>query len=45
MGVDWEGHREHYVEGDFLLPYKLDDTEKTGCIVFLRVRAHADLFK
>ena len=45
LGGDWEGHRECHVGGDFLLAYKLDDTEKTGCIVFVRAGTHADLFE
>jgi len=45
LGGDWEGHRECHVGGDFLLAYKLDDTGRTGCIVFVRAGTHTDLFE
>jgi mRNA interferase YafQ len=41
---EWEGHRECYVGGDFLLAYKLDDSGKTGLVVFVRAGTHAKLF-
>jgi mRNA interferase YafQ len=40
----WQGHRECHVGGDFLLAYKIDDSTKTGVIVFVRAGTHADLF-
>jgi mRNA interferase YafQ len=42
---EWEGHRECHIGGDFLLAYKIDDSEKTGLIVFVRAGTHAELFK
>ncbi len=41
---DWEGHRECHIGGDFLLAYKVDDSGKTGMIVFVRAGTHAELF-
>ena len=40
----WEGHRECHIGGDFLLTYKLDDSGKTGLVVFVRAGTHAELF-
>jgi mRNA interferase YafQ len=40
----WEGHRECHIGGDFLLAYKLDDTAKTGLVIFVRTGTHAELF-
>lgn len=33
---DWVGHRECHVGGDFLLIYTLDDSGKSGLVVFVR---------
>ena len=41
----WQGHRECHIGGDFLLTYKLDDSEKTGLIIFVRTGTHAELFE
>lgn len=41
---DWLGHRECHVGGDFLLIYRLDDSGKTGLIVFVRSGTHSELF-
>jgi mRNA interferase YafQ len=41
---EWEGHRECHVGGDFLLACKLDDSGKTGLVVFVRAGTHAELF-
>jgi mRNA interferase YafQ len=41
---EWDGHRECHIRGDFLLTYKVDDSGKTGQIVFVRTGTHADLF-
>ncbi|MGE0279525.1 MAG: type II toxin-antitoxin system YafQ family toxin [Rhizobiaceae bacterium] len=41
---DWVGHRECHIGGDFLLAYKLDDSGKTGLVVFVRAGTHAELF-
>jgi mRNA interferase YafQ len=41
---DWVGHRECHIGGDFLLAYKLDDSSKTGAVVFVRAGTHAELF-
>ena len=42
---DWDGHRECHIGGDFLLTYKVDDSGRTGTIVFVRAGSHAELFK
>ena len=43
---DWRGHRECHVGGDFLLIYKIDDTDgKSGTAVFVRAGTHAELFR
>jgi len=41
---DWQGHRECHIGGDFLLAYKVDDSGKTGVVVFVRAGTHSDLF-
>ncbi|WP_422389593.1 type II toxin-antitoxin system YafQ family toxin [Candidatus Regiella endosymbiont of Tuberolachnus salignus] len=41
---EWEGHRECHIGGDFLLTYKIDNTNKTGLIIFVRAGTHAELF-
>jgi mRNA interferase YafQ len=41
---EWAGHRECHIGGDFLLAYKLDDSQKTGLVVFVRTGTHAELF-
>jgi len=41
---EWKGHRECHIGGDFLLTYKIDNTSKTGLIVFVRTGTHAELF-
>ena len=33
---DWAGHRECHAGGDFLLSYTLDDSGKSGLVVFVR---------
>jgi mRNA interferase YafQ len=40
----WERHRECHIGGDFLLAYRVDDSGKTGQIIFVRAGTHADLF-
>ena len=40
----WEGHRECHIGGDFLLAYKVDDSGKTGLVIFVRAGTHVDLF-
>ena len=45
LGVQWAGHRECHVGGDFLLAYKLDGRQQHGLIVFVRAGTHADLFE
>ena len=42
---EWEGHRECHIGGDFLLTYRLDESRKTGTIVFVRAGTHAGLFQ
>ena len=44
LGGDMAGYRECHVGGDFLLVYKLDDSEKHGLVVFVRTGTHAKLF-
>ncbi|MBU2796407.1 type II toxin-antitoxin system YafQ family toxin, partial [Acidithiobacillus sp. VAN18-2] len=41
---DWTGHRECHVGGDFLLIYALDDSGKSGLVVFVRSGTHSELF-
>jgi mRNA interferase YafQ len=45
LSGDWQGHRECHIGGDFLLAYKLDDSVKSGLVVFVRTGTHADLFE
>lgn len=45
LGGDWDGHRECHVGGDFLLAYKVDDSAKSGLVVFVRAGTHAELFE
>ena len=40
---EWAGHRECHIGGDFLLAYKVDESDKTGLIVFVRAGTHAEL--
>jgi mRNA interferase YafQ len=42
---NWAGHRECHIGGDFLLIYRVDDTGKTGTVVFVRAGTHAELFE
>lgn len=42
---EWQGHRECQLGGDFLLATKIDDSGKTGTIVFVRAGTHAELFQ
>ena len=42
----WERYRECHVGGDFLLIYRLDDTDRpSGSIYFARVGTHSELFE
>src|SRR5580693_8278919 len=41
LGGDWHGHRECHVGGDFLLAYRIDDSGRTGTVVFVRAGTHA----
>jgi mRNA interferase YafQ len=45
LGGEWDGYRECHIGGDFLLAYKLDDSGKTGLVVFVRTGTHAELFE
>ncbi len=38
---DWSGHRECHIGGDFLLIYTLDDSGKSGLVVFVRSGTHS----
>lgn len=40
----WAGHRECHIGGDFLLAYKVDDSGRTGQVIFVRAGTHAELF-
>ena len=42
---NWEGYRECHIGGDFLLIYKLDDSGRTGHIIFTRAGTHTELFE
>ncbi|MFS2114344.1 type II toxin-antitoxin system YafQ family toxin [Herbaspirillum frisingense] len=44
LAGDWTGHRECHIGGDFLLIYTLDDSGKSGLVVFVRSGTHSDLF-
>lgn len=41
---DWAGHSECHIGGDFLLIYRVDDSGKTGLVVFVRSGTHSELF-
>ena len=42
----WAHYRECHVGGDFLLIYRLDDTDRpSGSIYFARVGTHTELFE
>ena len=41
---DWAGHRECHIGGDLLLIYSLDDSGKSGLVVFVRSGTHSELF-
>ena len=41
---EWAGHRECHIGGDFLLIYTLDDSGKSGLVVFVRSGTHSELF-
>ncbi|MDE0273180.1 MAG: type II toxin-antitoxin system YafQ family toxin [Gammaproteobacteria bacterium] len=41
----WANYRECHVGGDFLLVYRIDDTDgPSGSVYFTRVGTHAELF-
>ncbi|GAB3441670.1 type II toxin-antitoxin system YafQ family toxin [Massilia solisilvae] len=40
----WAGHRECHIGGEFLLIYTLDDTGKSGSVVFVPGGTHAELY-
>lgn len=42
---DWSAHRECHIGGDFLLIYRLEDSDKVGLVVFVRAGTHAELFE
>ena len=44
LAGEWVGHRECHIGGDFLLIYRVDDSGKTGVVVFVRSGTHAELF-
>lgn len=44
LGGSWHGHRECHIGGDFLLVYRLDDSQKPPALVFVRAGTHTELF-
>ncbi len=44
LSGNWMGFRECHVGGDFLLIYRLDESDKTSLVVFVRAGTHSDLF-
>lgn len=44
LSGEWAGHRECHIGGDFLLVYALDDSGKSGLVVFVRSGTHSELF-
>ncbi len=43
---DWANYRECHAGGDFLLIYRLEDSDRsTSAVYFTRVGTHAQLFK
>lgn len=44
LSGDFDGFRECHIGGDFLLIYKLDNTSKSGLVIFVRVGTHSELF-
>ena len=43
---EWSGYRECHIGGDFLLIYRIDESDaKAGQIYFVRAGTHADLFR
>lgn len=44
---DWSNYRECHIGGDFLLIYRLDDSDRSsgGTVYFTRVGTHAQLFR
>ena len=44
LGGNWMGFRECHVGGDFLLIYRLDESDKTSLVVFVRAGTHSELF-
>ena len=42
----WTRYRECHIDGDFLLIYRIDDTDRpSGSIYFARAGTHAELFE
>ena len=41
---DWQGHRECHAGGDFFLVYRIDDSGKTGLVVFVRALFTLEFF-
>lgn len=42
---NWSGYRECHIGGDFLLIYRVDESDgKSGTVVFQRLGTHAELF-
>ena len=43
---NWSNHRECHVGGDFLLIYRLDESDgPSGMVVFVRTGTHSELFQ
>lgn len=42
LGQNWKGYRECHIEPDWLIIYKLDETD--SAIIFVRTGSHSELF-
>ena len=40
----WKSCRECHIGGDFLLVYRIADSDKHGLVVFVRAGTHTELF-
>ena len=46
LKVDWQGHRECHIGGDFLLIYRVEDIPlQMGGLFFTRAGTHSELFR
>ena len=42
---DWKSHRDCHVRGDWILIYRLDESEDEEVVIFVRTGSHAELFE